>query len=71
MALITSPRNPLASRSQLHIRDMNECPFVAHNQRGTIEKVVRRLFAEHQIRCNIVKELRRFENIRNFVRAEG
>jgi DNA-binding transcriptional LysR family regulator len=70
MTLIASPRNPLASHSELSIRDLDECPFVVHHQCGSTEKVVLRLFAEHQARCNIVAELWSFENIKNFVRAD-
>jgi len=70
MTLIASPRNPLASRSGLHIRDLDECPFVVHHQCGSTEKVVLRLFAEQQARCNIVAELWSFENIKNFVQAD-
>jgi len=38
MALITSPRNPPASRSQLHLRDMDECPFVVHTINAGLPK---------------------------------
>jgi DNA-binding transcriptional LysR family regulator len=70
MTLITSPRNPLAARSELRIRDLDEIPFVVHHQCGSTEKVVLRLFAEHQTRCNIVAELWSFENIKHFVRED-
>jgi DNA-binding transcriptional LysR family regulator len=70
MTLVASPRNPLASCRSLHIKDLNDHPFVVHHQCSSTEKVILRLFAEHETRCNIVAELWSFENLKNFVRAD-
>jgi DNA-binding transcriptional LysR family regulator len=70
MVLIAAPDHPLASRTDVSVRDLASEPFVLHHLCGTTALAVLRLFEEHGTRCRIAAELWSFENIKNFVREQ-
>ena len=70
MTVIASPRNKLAARKDVSIRDLDEYPIVLHHQSKATQRMVLRAFEKHQIRCNVVAELCNFEIIKHFVRAD-
>ncbi len=67
MALIVSPRHPLAERSGVAVKDLDGVPFVVHHLCSSTEEFVLRLFRQNGIRCHVVAELWSFENIKSFV----
>ncbi len=70
MILIASPRHALASRREVHIRDLGNEPFVVHHLCSSTEHMVLRLFEQYETRCHIVAELWSFENIKSFVQGD-
>jgi DNA-binding transcriptional LysR family regulator len=67
---IASPRHPLASRSDVRVRDLGAEQFVLHHLCNTTTETVMRLFDQYGTRCRIVAELWSFENIKSFVQEE-
>lgn len=67
MALIASPKNQLAGRSGIAVKDLDGVPFVVHHLCSSTEEFVLRLFRQNGIRCHVVAELWSFENIKSFV----
>jgi DNA-binding transcriptional LysR family regulator len=70
LVCIASSRHPLASRSDVRVRDLGAEQFVLHHLCGTTAETVLRLFDQHSTRCRIVAELWSFENIKSFVQEE-
>jgi DNA-binding transcriptional LysR family regulator len=66
MALIASPKHPLAGRT-VAVKDLDGVAFVVHHLCSSTEEVVLRLFRQHGVRCHVVAELWSFENIKSFV----
>ncbi len=67
MALIASPKNPLAARTEVAVTDLDGLPFVVHHLCSSTEEFVLRLFRQNGICCHVVAELWSFENIKSFV----
>jgi len=70
MVMVAAPGHPLSLRSEVHIRDLGNEPFVLHHVCRTTEQKIVRLFAQYSTRCRIVAELWSFENIKSFVQAQ-
>jgi DNA-binding transcriptional LysR family regulator len=70
MMCIASPRHPLASRSEVRIRDLGSEQFVLHHLCSTTAETILRLFEQNGTRCRIVADLWSFENIKSFVQEE-
>ena len=70
MVMVAAPGHPLSLRSEVHIRDLGNEPFVLHHLCSTTEQKILRLFEQHNTRCRIVAELWSFENIKGFVEAQ-
>ena len=70
MILIASPRHPYAARTRLHVKDLNNEPFVLHHLCNSTEQKILRLFEAHGVRCNIAAELWSFENVKHFVQQD-
>jgi DNA-binding transcriptional LysR family regulator len=67
MILVAAPSHPLASRSDVSVRDLGSEHFVLHHLCSATADTIQRLFEQHGTRCRIVAELWSFENIKNFV----
>jgi DNA-binding transcriptional LysR family regulator len=70
MILIASPRNPLATRPLVKLKDLGSEPFVVHHQCSTTEQKILRLFDAHGMHCHIAAELWSFENVKHFVQED-
>ena len=70
MVCIVSPRHPLASKTEVRIRDLGSEQFVLHHLCSTTAETILRLFDQNGTRCRIVAELWSFENIKSFVQEE-
>jgi DNA-binding transcriptional LysR family regulator len=70
MVMVAAPGHPLSHRSEVHIRDLGNEPFVLHHLCSATEQKIMRLFEQHHTRCRIVAELWSFENIKGFVQAQ-
>lgn len=70
MLCIASPDHPLASRSDVSVRDLSNEQFVLHHLCGSTADMVLRLFERHGTRLRIAAELWSFENIKNFVQEQ-
>jgi DNA-binding transcriptional LysR family regulator len=70
MVCIVSPRHPLASKTDVRVRDLGSEQFVMHHLCSTTAETILRLFEQNGTRCRIVAELWSFENIKSFVQEE-
>jgi DNA-binding transcriptional LysR family regulator len=70
MMCIASPNHPLASRSEVRVRDLGQEQFVLHHLCAATAEAISRLFEQNATRCRIVAELWSFENIKSFVQEE-
>ena len=70
MMCIASPRHPLASKTEVRIRDLGSEQFVLHHLCSMTAETILRLFEQNSTRCRIVAELWSFENIKSFVQEE-
>jgi DNA-binding transcriptional LysR family regulator len=70
MALISSPRHPLASRPRVTVEDLGNEPFVLHHLCNSTADMINRVFERHRTRLRVVAELWSFENIKSFVRED-
>lgn len=70
MVLVASPSHAFAHRASINITDLEGEPFILHRLCSTTEQKILRLFAEHNIRCRIVAEVRSFENIKQLVEED-
>jgi DNA-binding transcriptional LysR family regulator len=70
MMCIASPNHPLASRTDVRVRDLGTEQFVLHHLCAATAEAILRLFEQNTTRCRIVAELWSFENIKTFVQEE-
>jgi DNA-binding transcriptional LysR family regulator len=70
MVCIASPNHPVATRTDVRVRDLGSEQFVLHHLCATTAEAVSRLFEQNGTRCRIVAELWSFENIKSFVQEE-
>ena len=70
MMCIASPQHPLASQTQVTVRDLGSEQFVLHHLCSATADMILRLFEQHGARCRVVAELWSFENIKNFVQEQ-
>jgi DNA-binding transcriptional LysR family regulator len=70
MVCIASPNHPVASRTEVRVRDLGSEQFVLHHLCATTAEAVSRLFEQNGTRCRIVAELWSFENIKSFVQED-
>lgn len=68
LALIMSPEHPLANREAVHITDLGEEQFLAHNVKSASRQHVVAAFEAHHTPLNITLELATIETIKRFVR---
>ncbi|MEN3326077.1 MAG: hypothetical protein V7638_884 [Acidobacteriota bacterium] len=67
LALIMSPKHPLATRSSVRIKDLGDESFIAHNVKSGSRVKVIEAFARHHTPLNITLELATIETIKRFV----
>jgi DNA-binding transcriptional LysR family regulator len=70
LVLITSPRNPYASRTQLEIEELDQVPIMVHHLCRADEEVLHRTFRQHGLNCRVIAELWNFESIKSFVQDD-
>jgi DNA-binding transcriptional LysR family regulator len=70
MVMVAAPGHPLSLRTDVHLQDLGNEPFVLHHQCSSTEQKILRLFEQYNTRCRIVAELWSFENIKGFVKAQ-
>lgn len=70
MILVAPPNHPIATRPNLHLRDLGTEHFVIHHGCLTTSDRIMQLFSQHATRCRVVAELWSFENVKSFVREE-
>ena len=67
LALIMSPRHPLAGRASIKIKELGSESFIAHNVKSGSRVKVIEAFARHHTPLNITLELATIETIKRFV----
>jgi DNA-binding transcriptional LysR family regulator len=67
LALILSPEHRLARRERVHVRDLGEECFIAHNVRSPSREKVVEAFRRFQTPLNITIEIATIETIKRFV----
>jgi DNA-binding transcriptional LysR family regulator len=67
LALIAGPRHPLASASQVTIRELGEENFIAHNVASPLRRKVIEAFQRHRTPLHMGIELPTIEAIKRFV----
>ncbi len=67
LVLIVSPVHRLAARARVHIRELGEESFIAHNVRSRSREKVLEAFERFQTPCNITIEIATIETIKKFV----
>jgi DNA-binding transcriptional LysR family regulator len=67
LVLIVSPQHQLAGRDRVHIRELGEESFIAHNVRSPSREKVVEAFRRFQTPLNITIELTTIETIKRFV----
>src|SRR5688572_9499813 len=69
LALIMSPKHPLATRSSVKIKELRTEPFIAHNVKSGSRVKVIEAFARQHTPLNITLELATIETIKQIGRA--
>jgi DNA-binding transcriptional LysR family regulator len=67
LALIMSPKHPLATRSSVRVKDLGNESFIAHNVKSGSRVKVVEAFAQQHTPLNITLELATIETIKRFV----
>jgi DNA-binding transcriptional LysR family regulator len=67
LALIMSPKHPLATRSSVKVKELGNESFIAHNVKSASRVKVIEAFARHHTPLNITLELATIETIKRFV----
>ena len=67
LVLIASPQHRLAGRERVHIRELGDESFIAHNVRSPSRDKVIEAFRRFQIPLNITIEIATIETIKRFV----
>jgi DNA-binding transcriptional LysR family regulator len=67
LALIVSPRHPLAARERVSITELGKESFIAHNVASPLRRKVLETFQRHRTRLNMDIELPTIEAIKRFV----
>lgn len=67
LALIMSPKHPLATRTSVKIKELGQESFIAHNVKSGSRVKVIEAFARHHTPLNITLELATIETIKRFV----
>ena len=67
LALIMSPKHPLAARASIKIKELGHESFIAHNVKSGSRVKVIEAFARHHTPLNISLELATIETIKRFV----
>jgi DNA-binding transcriptional LysR family regulator len=67
LALVVSPQHRLATRPRVHIRDLGEESFIAHNVPSPSREKVIDAFRRFQTPLNITTEIATIETIKKFV----
>ncbi|SPE25495.1 Transcriptional regulator, LysR family [Candidatus Sulfotelmatomonas gaucii] len=67
LALIVSPRHPLAGKKSVSIRDLGNENFIAHNVASPLRRKVIEAFQRHRTRLHMGIELPTIEAIKRFV----
>ena len=67
LALIMSPKHPLAARTSVKIKELGNESFIAHNVKSGSRVKVIEAFARHHTPLNISLELATIETIKRFV----